>query len=89
MRSVWQDFDDHWPSCHSWWHDDDEQHRAMTLVAALSLFGLLVLAAAVATALAVRGDGYRRRGWAEEPATGAAELPWVPYRDAATAPWPW
>lgn len=58
------------------------------MIAACSLFGLLVLAAAVATALTVRGDGCgRHRGPDRVPDVGG--LPWAPYRDVTGARWPW
>ena len=60
----------------------------MTLIAALSLFGLLVLAAAVATAVLVHGDGYGRAPAPEEPPWRDGDLPSAPYRDAPGArPW--
>jgi len=72
-----------------WQYLDEEQHRAMTLIAALALFAILVLAAVVATAVTVRRDGYRRRPWCTHPAGPDGGLPWGPYRETVTAPWPW
>jgi len=72
-----------------WQYLDEEQHRAMTIVAALALLGLLVLAAVLATALTVRRDGYRRRPWSTPAAGPDGGLPWAPYRDAVRAPRPW
>ena len=56
----------------------------MDLVAALILFALLVLAAAVATAVTLVGDGHPRRAAPQEEPAAPGGLPWGPYRDA----WP-
>lgn len=64
----------------------------MMMIAALSLFSLLVLAAVVATAVVMSGDGYGRpRGpdGGDHGVPDADGLPWTPYRDVSGARWPW